>query len=157
MMSQPLWQRPDIIDWSQRLLASYRHWLGQDLLPLAAAAPEAARQLFWAPRVVVSHGTQADPVLNYGNQAALDLWQLNWDRFTQTPSRHTAEPMHRQERTNMLAQLEAQGYVDNYRGVRISSQGRRFYIERAIIWNVVDDTGKRVGQAATFKEWQFLS
>jgi len=156
MLTQPLWQDPDIIVWSQRLLESYRRWLGQDLLPPAATAAAAAEQLFWLPRVVVSHGTEVDPILTYGNQAALDLWQMDWQQFIQTPSRYTAEAMHREERAQMLAQLEAQGYVDNYRGVRISSQGRRFYIERAIIWNVVEDTGKRLGQAATFKDWQFL-
>ena len=56
------------------------------------------------PFVVASHGLQDDPILNYGNQVALDLWEMNWEQFTQTPSRLTAEPVNREERARMLEQ-----------------------------------------------------
>jgi hypothetical protein len=48
------------------------------------------------------------------------------------------------------------GFVDDYRGIRITSSGKRFLIEQAIIWNLINGDGQRVGQAATFSEWKWL-
>ena len=56
----------------------------------------------------------------------------------------------------MLERARTQGYIDNYQGIRISSSGRRFLIEQAIVWNVTDRAGNRRGQAATFSRWTFL-
>jgi MEKHLA domain len=150
------WSERHIVDWSQRLLESYRHWIGQDLIDRAGDQDSQARRLFDATFVVVSHGMEAAPILNYGNQAALDLWELPWKQFIQTPSRLTAEPDDRAERERMLMQARAKGYYDGYRGVRISSTGRRFLVEQAVIWNVIDPAGHRIGQAATFSQWSYL-
>lgn len=144
---------PSVIAWSQLLLDSFSRWMGRELLPRIGSTEDQARALFSASFVVVSHGTEADPILNYGNQTALDLWELSWDQLTSTPSRLTAEPMNRDERARMLASAEAHGYFAGYRGVRISATGRRFLVEDATVWNVVDARGNRVGQAATFACW----
>ena len=45
------------------------------------------------------------------------------------------------------------GFVDDYQGIRISRTGKRFRIEQAIVWNLVDDQGRHAGQAATFDHW----
>ena len=95
--------------------------------------------------------------MNYGNRAALDLWEMDIPTLTSMPSRLTAEPMHRDERDQLMARAARDGFVDDYRGVRISSTGTRFLIEEAIIWNLVNEEGIRVGQAATFSEWKPLS
>ncbi len=79
--------------------------------------------------VFLSHGTQDDPILNYGNQAALDLWEMTWEEFTGMPSRLTAEPINREDRERFLLQVRQRGYIDTYRGVRISGSGHRFMIE----------------------------
>ena len=142
--------------WSQLLLDSFRRWTGRDLLIRTGTPEVQAEALFAAPFVVVSHGTEADPLLNYGNQRALDLWELSWAQLTSTPSRLTAEPMNRSERARMLAVAEEQGYFAGYRGIRISSTGKRFLVEDATVWNVVDGQGIRVGQAATFAHWTLL-
>ena len=141
------------------LLYSFHHWTGEPLMPTSDSdsPEEIANLLFNADFVVVSHDTQADPILNYGNQTALDLWQMDWQTFTTTPSRYTAEPMERTERAQLLAQAQSQGYISNYRGIRIASNGDRFYINQAIIWNVVDKEGRRWGQAATFREWEAIA
>lgn len=151
-----IWQRPEIVEWSRWLLDSYHHCVGRDLMPREGGAEAQAQALFTAPIVVVSHGTQDDPILNYGSQCALTLWEMTWEQLVQTPSRLTAEPMNRTEREEMLARARVQGYIDNYRGVRISSSGRRFLIEQAVVWNVIDQAGHRRGQAATFSRWTFL-
>ena len=108
------------------------------------------------PFVVVSHGTQADPILNYGNLLAQQLWEMDAQTLTSIPSRLTAEPMHRDERAEMMARALRDGFVDDYRGIRISRTGKRFLIERAVIWNLQDAAGRRLGQAATFSEWKPL-
>lgn len=150
------WDEPRIVEWSQLLLDSYRHWIGHDLMKRTADAKQQACTLFEASIVVVSHGVEPDPILNYGNQAALDLWELSWEQFIQTPSRLTAEADERTERDRMLMQARAKGYYDGYRGVRISSTGKRFLVEQAVIWNVIDPAGHPMGQAATFSQWSYL-
>jgi len=150
------WSRPEWLAQARLLLDSFARLLGRPLVPHGAGPEETARRLFEAPFVVVSHGTEADPILNYGNAAALALWEMTPGRFTRTPSRLTAEPLHRDERARLLARTLRDGYVDDYSGVRISSTGRRFRIERAIVWNLADDAGHHRGQAATFAAWTAL-
>jgi hypothetical protein len=147
------WSCPDQIAHVQMLLDSFARLLGRDLAPRDASPADQARRLFDSPFVVVSHGTEADPVLNYGNATALRLWEMDWAAFVQTPSRLTAEPLHRDERARLLERTRRDGYVDDYAGIRISQSGRRFQIEQAIVWNLVDDAGHLRGQAATFDRW----
>jgi hypothetical protein len=96
---------------------------------------------------------EADPILNYGNQAALDLWETTWEQLIRTPSRQTTEPFDQEERTRMLALAEQQGYFTGYRGIRVSARGQRFLVEGATVWNVLNHRNQRVGQAATFSRW----
>jgi MEKHLA domain len=153
---QPAWQQEVILQHTQRLLQSYHHWTGQSLFDLNMAPLEVAQLLFEAPFAVVSHGIEADPILNYGNQTALTLWELNWDTFTQTPSRQTAEYVAQEDRQKLLDETEKNGFIDNYSGIRISSTGKRFYIDKLLIWNVLDEERQRCGQAAMFYRWTFV-
>ena len=137
----------------QLLLDSFARLLGRELMPRLGSVEEQAERLFHAPFVVVSHGTEADPVLNYGNAAALALWEMDFATLTRTPSRLTAESVHRDERARLLERTLRDGYVDDYAGIRISSTGKRFRIEQAVVWNLVDAAGIRHGQAATFDRW----
>jgi len=153
MTSSVPWNRPDQIAHVHLLLDSFALLLGRDLVPRDASPVEQARRLFESPFVVVSHGTEADPVLNYANATALRLWEMDWATFVQTPSRLTAEPVHRDERARLLERTRRDGYVDDYSGIRISQSGRRFQIEQAIVWNLIDPAGHLRGQAATFDTW----
>ena len=139
-----------------RLLRSFRHWTGRDLLSDGDAPRSLAERLFRAPFVVISHGMEDDPILNYANRAGLELWEMSWDEFTRTPSRRTAEQGDQRARAALLAHVAAEGFIDNYRGVRVSKTGRRFLIERAIVWNVLDERNNYCGQAATFDSWTLL-
>ncbi len=154
--SNQVWRQPSVVEWSQLLLNSYRQWVGRDLLQRVGGPEEEAHALFLAPFVVVSHGTEEDPILNYGSHLALSLWEMTWDELLQTPSRLTAEVVNRAEREWMLERARTRGYIENYRGVRISNSGRRFLIDNAIVWSVIDQAGHRLGQAATFSHWTFL-
>jgi hypothetical protein len=68
----------------QLLLDSFAWLLGRELIPRTGSAAEQAERLFQAPFVVVSHGTQADPILNYGNAAALALWEMTAEELRRT-------------------------------------------------------------------------
>ncbi|MCB9950979.1 MAG: MEKHLA domain-containing protein [Planctomycetaceae bacterium] len=151
-----MWTSPAVIQRSQHILNSYRHWLGKDLIPRTGDLLDESLRLSQTKFVVVGHGVEADPILNYANKVALDLWELDWEAFCSTPSRLTAEPMHRDERAEMLATTQRQGYIDNYAGIRISSTGKRFKIDQALVWNLIDENGQLVGQAATFSDWTWL-
>jgi len=155
-MTSRVWTVPSVVQWTQRLLDSYRHWIGRELIERNGDPEHEARGLFESPLVVVSHGMEADPVLNYGNRTALVLWEMTWDQLIATPSRLTAEPVNRAEREGMLEQARVRGFIDTYRGVRISGTGRRFLVENAFIWNVLDPDHHRIGQAATFSHWTWL-
>jgi hypothetical protein len=149
-------QQPAIIDYSQALVYSFRQWTGRNLI--APATPDGlAHILYHAPFVVVAHGTEADPVFCYANLTAQHLWKMPWDVFTMMPSRQSAEPDAQEERKRLLETAARQGYVDDYHGVRITADGRRFRINDCILWNVLNKTHDKIGQAATFSSWEWVS
>ncbi|MCL6252292.1 MEKHLA domain-containing protein [Altererythrobacter sp. KTW20L] len=109
-----------------------------------------------APLAVVAHGTQTPPMFFFANRLALDLFRMTPAQFIGLPSYKSAEPALREERAAMLARLEAHDVVHGYNGVRIAADGTRFRIEDAVIWNLVDEAGVRLGQAAAFGTWTML-
>ncbi|MCB1734233.1 MAG: MEKHLA domain-containing protein [Gammaproteobacteria bacterium] len=147
---------PQTIAQATLILDSYKHWTGEDLLPRSGDAATDALALFEHPAVVASHGTETNPVLNFGNRAALHLWDMSWKRFTRTPSRETAEPDAREDRAALLQSVARDGFSRNYSGIRISAHGNRFRIHNATVWNLIDADGVLHGQAATFADWEAL-
>lgn len=134
---------PDAVAYAALLASSFHRQTGQIL-------PDEASALWHFPQPLVSHGTQADPVFQYANHAALILWELDWHRFTRLPSRLSAEPDPdiQSDRTALLQAALAQGYIDNYQGIRISASGKRFRISKTILWTVTGPCGEIHGQAA---------
>jgi len=130
--------------------------MGKNLWPEDKPDDILTKEIFFAPFILCSSGKETDPILNYGNQKALELWEMDWDKFTHTPGRHTAEAAEREERAQFLETVQRQSYIDNYSGIRISASGRRFKIERAIVWNLIDAKGIYKGQAATFSAWKWI-
>jgi hypothetical protein len=134
---------------------SYRHWTGLELVPPRMADLEAARYLFYAPFAVASHNADKDPLFNYANQTALSLFAMSWEEITAFPSRLSAERVNQEARERLLSEVAERGYVDKYRGVCIGRHGRRFEIEDAVIWNLLDARGAACGQAASFEHWNW--
>ena len=132
---------------------SYRRLTGRALIPAGADPAEA---LWNAPRVILAHGTEADPVFFFGNRAALDRFGMTFDDFVAMPSRFSAEPGNRAERQAALERVAAHGFIDDYGGNRIAADGRRFRVEAATIWNLVDADGVVHGQGAAFDRWMPL-
>ena len=144
------------VEHAEWLRRTFHALTGRDLIDPTLSPEAAAEALFHAPFVVLSHNADPDPLLTYGNRAALDLFALTWEELIQMPSRLTAEAPNRAERARLLAQVATLGYIDDYAGVRISHTGRRFLIQRATVWNLTDDQGRLGGQAATFREWRYV-
>ena len=151
-----IWQSESVSAQTQIIARSLKHFTGRDLLPGNFSPAEFAEKVFHAPFVLVSHGTDIDPVLNYGNASALALWEMSWAEITRTPSRLTAEAPNREERVRLLEMVRTHGFIDDYSGIRISKNGRRFKISRATVWNLISENGRLCGQAAMFLRWEFL-
>ncbi len=143
----------DLQSHSALLLNNYYHYFGAELIEPRNHETE---QLMAAPFAVLSHGSQEDPIFNYGNTTAQTLFEMDWATLTALPSRLSAEPMHREERQQLLNEVTTKGYSANYRGIRISASGRRFYIDSARIWTLRNLSGTQIGQAAMFSDWQWL-
>ncbi|MDP2248125.1 MAG: MEKHLA domain-containing protein [Nitrosomonadales bacterium] len=140
-----------------RLLCdSYLHWTGQHLIDGDPSTPQAVRDLFEADFALLSHGMQSDPVFNYANRNALQLFGMSWHEITQLPSRYSAEPMLQNERADFLTRVAQHGFVDDYSDVRIAKNGRKFMIINATVWNLIDVDGNFCGQAAMLPEWHTI-
>ncbi|WP_442935795.1 MEKHLA domain-containing protein [Nostoc sp.] len=150
------WQQEAIIRHSQRLVDSFQHWTGDYLLDVNGSPLETAKALFEAPFVLASHGTELDPVFNYGNRKALELWELSWEEFTRIPSRNSAEEVVQEERDRLLVEAATKGF-SYYSGVRITSTGKRFQIPDGILWNLLNEQNQYYGQAAFFSNWKFIT
>ena len=136
----------------ERLAASYRKWTGRALIG-STPGNHLAETIYRSPAVILSHNTAADPLFNYANLAGLNLFEVDWVTAMATPSRASAEPVNQDERARLMKCVTERGFIDDYRGVRVSATGRRFLIERATVWNVLDSSERLIGQAATFDEW----
>ena len=139
------------------IAASFRRLLGRDLLPGLPADPAAlTAAIDAAPCAILAHDGGERPRFTYVNATARQLWELDWERFIGMPSDQSVEPDRREEREAMLIRARRDGFIDDYRGIRVTASGRRFSIEDVILWNLVDDAGVSHGQAATFARWTFL-
>jgi hypothetical protein len=154
---EAIWKNELVSAQTQLIARSLKHWTGRDLLATDLNVPDKfAREIFHAPFVLVAHGTEADPILNFGNAAALALWEMSWAELTRTPSRLTAEAPNREERAQLLDAVTRRGFIDDYSGVRISKNGKRFRIAQATVWNLISADGVKCGQAAMFSRWEFI-
>jgi hypothetical protein len=152
----PHWLDPDVIQHSRRILLSYESITGIALFDAAHSDEYRSYLLYHAPYVVVSHGIQQDPIFNYANLTAQQLWHIDWNSFIQLPSRFSVEPDRIEDRELLLAEAAKNGFINNYSGVRIASTGKRFKIEQVILWNLPDEINIKIGQVALFRNWTNL-
>lgn len=133
--------------------SSYR-WLTKQLL--VPMSDDIAEALWTAPQAIVAHGMEIDPLFFFGNRVALDRFATNPDDFCAMPSRLSAEPVLREARQALLDRVRRDGFIADYSAVRVSATGRRFLIEHATVWNLIDEHGEIRGQAAAFDRWTDL-
>lgn len=147
------WQRPSVMSLSRHLSTSHVRLTGRELcggtpLDEARSDLDIARDLYHHHEPLLCHDATDEPRFIYANLAAQHLWEMTWDAFIGLPSRLSAEPDERAERALMLARVAERGFIDDYRGVRISSSGQRFLVDQTTVWNVHDEFGNRIGQGA---------
>lgn len=151
---------PEVITYNRIMADSFARFTGTRVVPDADTLSDEALALAMrdAAVAIVSHGTQADPIFRYANRTALKLWEMEWEAFTALPSRLSAEADTdiQSDREALLKAALQKGWVDNYTGIRVSSTGKRFFIENTVLWNVVDTAGTRHGQAAFIRSWRYL-
>lgn len=127
--------------------ASYQRLTGK---PLVTGTADIVEAMWHSPDVILAHGREPDPRFFFANRAGLAAFEIAIEDMIGLPSRLSAEPALREERARLLERVGSFGFIDDYAGVRISALGRRFAIARATVWNVSDDAGRPIGQAATF-------
>ncbi|HTI17988.1 MAG TPA: MEKHLA domain-containing protein [Trinickia sp.] len=131
------------------LATSYRHFWSEHLVPADMSTHEGTRWLYEsAPFLLLAHNAELDPVFIYGNKAAQRQFEYAWDELVQLPSRLSAAEPDRRERTTFIEQVRKDGCAENYRGIRIAKSGKQFWIERARLWQLVDDNQRLHGLAA---------
>lgn len=138
---------------SRLILSNYRRLFHRELVfPCEGAA------LFEAPFAVLSAlgPFGSDHLFNYANRRALELFEYGWSEIIGKPSSASAEPVHRDERRRLLDEVGKHGFIEDYSGIRVSKNGHRFRIQRAVVFNLLDAAGNYVGQSATFADWERL-
>jgi PAS domain-containing protein len=132
------------------LASSYARAVGR---PLVADGQDAAWLYNDAPFAVLAHDTAPDPVFVYANRTAQACFEYGRDEFITLPSRLSAEAPNREARQLLLDAVARDGFISDYRGMRIAKSGRRFWIEGGTVWQMIDKAGVRRGQAALFTSW----
>ncbi|GJP68573.1 hypothetical protein CLOP_g25254 [Closterium sp. NIES-67] len=153
--SRPPYTNADIIMHSLELIDSYYRATGRPMFDKAVEVAEAAKELWSAPFLVMSHGTEDDPIFNYGNESALRAFESTWADFTALPSRYSSADPDSPARKELLHQAE-EGPKDLKGLVRVSTKGTKFEIDDGVLWTLVATDGERFGQAAVIREWHLL-
>lgn len=142
---------------AERLLCSFQRLTGKSLIPDSIIGTERYKALYNAHFPVLSHNAEADPKLNYSNAAGMEQFEISWEELIELPSRYTAEPQIQEERERLLKAVTENGFIDDYQGIRISAKGNRFFVESAIVWNVIDTEGTYWGQGAVLYKCKSLN
>lgn len=104
---------------------------------------------------ILSHGTQEDPIYNYGNRASLELFDQTLENLCQTPSRYSTVESLMDDRDRLIQQINDVGYGIITNGVRTTTKGHLFVIKTIWIWHVYhDEDGRRIGLAALYDRAQ---
>jgi PAS domain-containing protein len=151
-MHQEALQRMDLrsdLSFFHLVADSYLRLVGQSLTPEGMTAEQGMRWLYEdASFAILAHNTAPDPVFVYGNKAAQRRFGYEWEELTVLPSRLSAEAPARSERQRFLERVTRNGFITGYRGIRIAKSGKRFRIENATVWQLIDIEGICRGQAA---------
>ena len=117
---------------------------------------ELGKRVFEADFYLLSHDESKDSILNYANKKALDLWEMTWQELTKTPAHETTKPDHREQRDEVMRQVNENNFVEGYSGRRVSKSGKEFLIKDGAIWNLFAGDGKPCGRAAWFKNIDYI-
>lgn len=143
-------------DYIYQITSSLKKLANIEIVDSNLSLEEQAKQIFNSDFVLLAHNAANEPVFNYANQTALQLFEMSWDEMTNLSSKYSAEADEQAKREQFIAEVTEKGYSKNYSGIRISKTGKRFEIKNVILWNVYDSENNRIAQAAMFKEYKYL-
>ncbi|MBV9549690.1 MAG: MEKHLA domain-containing protein [Alphaproteobacteria bacterium] len=133
-----------------RVVEAFARITGGDLVAEAGLDPADLGRSVWEGNfALLTHDTNA--ILTYGNRFALDLWEMDWEMLTRTPSCETAPEEDRAARALIMAEVERNGFTRAYGGRRVSRSGRLFRIENATVFTLIDEKGAGFGTGAFFR------
>jgi hypothetical protein len=137
-------------DFIARVVDAFARVTGGDLVAEAGLDPAALGRSAWDGKfALLTHDLGA--ILTYGNRFALDLWEMDWETLTRTPSRETAPEEDRAARAVIMAAVERDGFTRSYTGRRVSRTGKLFLIENATVFTLRDEKDAGFGTGAFFK------
>ena len=140
-----------LADVIMRLDDNYRRWTGKALpCPLTDSESRAQWIHHQAPYSLVFHNNHNDPYFIYGNECALRCFKYTSDVFCGMPSRFSASSIDREKREELLEHVRMKGIASGYTGYRVDRHGKLFLIHDGTVWEVLDEKGVRLGQAALF-------
>ena len=96
---------------------------------------------------IASHDNSSEPLFNYANRAALNLFKMTLKEMMGLPSKASALPVDQEERSLILEQVIKYGFIEHYQGKRVASDQSIFHIQDATVWNLLDHEKKHYGQA----------
>lgn len=96
------------------------------------------------------------PTFTYMNLSAQKLWEVSLNQALKMQGKQTAQKKDQKEREKLLNQVKKKGKTNSYSGIRISQKGKRFFIKKASIWNIINKQGVFEGQAACFNQFEYL-
>jgi hypothetical protein len=97
------------IEHGEILLRSYENLIGCELIGAQREHITGIKRIWNAPFAVVSHGKEQDPIFNFGNKVALELFELGFDEFVKMRSRKSAEAGAQSERERLLVEVTKHG------------------------------------------------
>jgi hypothetical protein len=85
--------------------------------------------------VVISHGTEKDPIYNYGNSACLAAFARTWDELCKIPSADSVVRRSVDEnlRVELMLRVTRDGYVEGASGIRVTGDGRFLRLVDAVV------------------------
>lgn len=139
----------DADQWVQWCSDSLQRFTGASLFQKLNLPEGDTQQLHANTRyLVLSHGTEEDPIYCYFNRAALDAFERDPQEISSLPSRYSAPPEGRTPRTALLEDTLQNQYQQLPPLIRVTKTGQLFRVPDVVLWNIYNDQGDLVGQTA---------
>ncbi|MBO9703601.1 MAG: MEKHLA domain-containing protein [Sporocytophaga sp.] len=151
-----IWMNPDTVKHCKLIAKNYKFWTGKELFEEKLHESELSEKMYNAPFVILSHGTQADPIYNYVNLKAQELWEYTWDEMIKLPSRRSAGTNETAQRLELIKEGQEKGITFTEKALRESCSGKKFYIKNVVLFNLLGEGGEYEGQCAIYNDWEFV-
>ena len=85
--------------------------------------------------VIVSHGTEDDPIYNFSNVAGMEAFVRSWDEFIELPSRLSVvlQTKDEESRIQLMRKVTDDGFVEGASGIRVRGDGQFIKLVDAVV------------------------